>query len=132
MALRHLHPLDTVSGVQGRLKNLGYPVDTLNGELDGKTRAALRRFRADQHLSEGDELDDALMSALQRVYGHRAGGRATAGGRWSAPGAALRGRLRGQRLEPGRGALGPHGAGVVERRAPRGIPLLPVRALLKE
>lgn len=70
VALRHLHPLDTVSGVQGRLKNLGYAVDQVNGELDGMTRSALRRFRADQRLSEGEELDDALRSALQRVYGH--------------------------------------------------------------
>lgn len=70
ISLRHLHPLDTVTGVQGRLQNLGYPVEEVNGELDGPTQAALQRFRADQQLPSGAGIDDSLRSALQRVYGH--------------------------------------------------------------
>lgn len=47
LQIRHLDPLDTVSGVQGRLANLGYdpgPIDNIKGPL---TKAAIERFQAD-------------------------------------------------------------------------------------
>lgn len=68
--LRSVDPLSTLSGVQGRLRNLGYPVREVTGTLDAATRAALARFRADQGLPPGEEVDAGVESALRTAYGH--------------------------------------------------------------
>lgn len=51
IAIGHLDPVDTITGVQGRLMNLGYRCD-VTGELDEATRRALRAFRAKEKLPE--------------------------------------------------------------------------------
>lgn len=69
--LRALDPIDTVSGVQARLRNLGYTIPAVSGEIDSSTRAALARFRKEHGLSGDDaEPDQPLRSALESAYGH--------------------------------------------------------------
>ena len=67
--IAHLDPIDTVTGVQARLSNLGY----LSGEVDGKggerTRAALKQFQAKYKLEETGEITDETRAKLKEVYG---------------------------------------------------------------
>lgn len=67
-----LAPLDTVAGVQTRLRNLGYlgyaREDDL-GSLGETTRDAIRRFRFDHDLPEGDGIDETLRAALRDEHG---------------------------------------------------------------
>jgi N-acetylmuramoyl-L-alanine amidase len=59
----HIDPVDVLSGVQGRLRNLGYrcPVGPLTGSVDDPTLSAVRAFRAKHDLPEvappGDDPD---------------------------------------------------------------------------
>ncbi|RWC28801.1 peptidoglycan-binding protein [Mesorhizobium sp.] len=59
---------DTVARVQQQLKDLGY---TEVGGVDGKagdfTAAAIRAFRSDNGLPDGDGIDDDLLLALQKA-----------------------------------------------------------------
>jgi N-acetylmuramoyl-L-alanine amidase len=60
-----LDPIDSVSGVQGRLNNLGYRVGAVDGTLNPATRQALKEFQ--RSLGRTDptgEIDDATRSAL--------------------------------------------------------------------
>lgn len=50
MKLGHLNPIETVSGVKGRLNNLGYPCGELNDEEDEIYRDAVIQFQADKGL----------------------------------------------------------------------------------
>jgi hypothetical protein len=75
LAIGHLNPLDPdtpdggVSGAQGRLRNLGYPVGPVDGISGAKTQASLRYFQADEHLPETGELDAATRAKLIAVHG---------------------------------------------------------------
>lgn len=68
LLLGHLDPHDTVSGVQSRLRNLGFGGD-VTGTLDDATRAVILRFRVANSLStDGDPLDDALANKLRDLH----------------------------------------------------------------
>jgi hypothetical protein len=69
LALGHLDPHDEVSGVQGRLRGLGFYFGAVDGELGPKTRAALQRFQKAKGLTVTGEADDATMSALRDAFG---------------------------------------------------------------
>jgi hypothetical protein len=69
LALGHLDPHDEPSGVQGRLRGLGFYFGAVDGELGPRTRAALQRFQAAKGLSVTGEADEATMSALRDAYG---------------------------------------------------------------
>ena len=60
----HLDPLSTVSGVQGRLANLGYRSGDERGELGPLTKRALRDFRHDHELDPTPAIDDEMRSSL--------------------------------------------------------------------
>ncbi|MEM7151564.1 MAG: peptidoglycan-binding protein [Myxococcota bacterium] len=60
----HLDPLSTVSGVQGRLANLGYYSGDERGELGPLTKRALRDFRHDHELEPMATIDDEMRSSL--------------------------------------------------------------------
>lgn len=70
LQLRHLDPIETLSGAQARLNNLGYeagPVDGLDGPL---TQAAARAFQADYPPLEVDGIIGPKTRAeLEEVYG---------------------------------------------------------------
>ncbi len=64
-----LNPIETVSGVQARLFNLGIdpgPVDDLIGPL---TRGAVRVFQHEHDLTANGELNDATRDALRDAHG---------------------------------------------------------------
>jgi hypothetical protein len=62
----HIDPADTVSGLQGRLSNLGYPCP-LSGELDDETRDALKAFQMAYKLELTGSLDDATKAKIMEV-----------------------------------------------------------------
>ena len=62
--LRHLDPSSEISGAQGRLLMLGYDVDAIDGNMNDKTRSALKAFQADNGLDVTGELDDATQAKL--------------------------------------------------------------------
>jgi hypothetical protein len=59
---------DTVMRVQKQLKDLGYTeVGAVDGKIGTMTATAIRAFRAENGLPEGDQIDDALLLALQKA-----------------------------------------------------------------
>lgn len=67
--LGHVDPIDTVAGVQGRLLALGNDCGEDDGVLGMAARQAIFRFRRDNGLPPGVEIDDALRGKLQAVFG---------------------------------------------------------------
>jgi hypothetical protein len=69
LKLGHLDPVDTLSGMQARLNNLGYdcgPVDNADGPL---TQAAVRAFQKDHNLDVDGIPGPQTQSALAGEYG---------------------------------------------------------------
>ncbi|MFZ4574888.1 MAG: peptidoglycan-binding protein [Phycisphaerales bacterium] len=70
LQVRHLDPLDTISGVQARLNNLGYesgPVDNIQGPI---TTEAIKRFQADYPpLAVDGIVGPHTRGKLKEVYG---------------------------------------------------------------
>lgn len=70
-----LNPLDAdvadggISGAQARLANLGYPITTIDGQLNEETAAALTQFQSAMELTESGTLDDDTRKALVKIYG---------------------------------------------------------------
>jgi hypothetical protein len=62
--LGHINPVEYLSGVQARLKNLGYFKGQISGTMDDETRDALRVFQSAQGLSATGEPDQATRDAL--------------------------------------------------------------------
>lgn len=62
-------PDDGISGVQGRLWNLGYDTGPIDGVLGKRTAAALRHFQEDQHLPVTGRADPATVARLVQVHG---------------------------------------------------------------
>jgi N-acetylmuramoyl-L-alanine amidase len=58
-----------VSGVQGRLRNLGYPTGAIDGLMGPKTSQAIRYFQADEALPVTGEMDSATRKCLIQRYG---------------------------------------------------------------
>jgi hypothetical protein len=69
IALGGLDPSDSVTGVQGRLRNLGYDVGEIDGEVGAKTRAALCAFQAEHGLPETGEVDEETCRKLKDEHG---------------------------------------------------------------
>lgn len=69
LRLGHLDPHDEPTGVQARLRGLGFYFGKVDGEIGPKTQAALRRFQKAQGSSVTGELDDATRSSLRDVFG---------------------------------------------------------------
>lgn len=72
--LGHLNPVeevhdDGVSGIQGRLANLGYYEGESTGVLDEATEEAIRAFQADQDIAVDGAVTDELCAALTKAHG---------------------------------------------------------------
>jgi N-acetylmuramoyl-L-alanine amidase len=66
----HLDPIDTVSGVQARLKNLGYDPGPIDGEEGPRTRAAVRAFQGDFPPLKADGIcGPKTRQKLKEIYG---------------------------------------------------------------
>ncbi|PRP90834.1 putative peptidoglycan binding domain protein [Enhygromyxa salina] len=69
LEIGHLDPHDEPTGVQSRLRGLGFYFGEVDGELGPKTRAALERFQKARGLERSGEADDATASALRDDFG---------------------------------------------------------------
>ena len=69
LKLKELDPVDSTSGIQARLANLGYGPGPINGEHNHKTRAALAWFQKSHNLKATGEPDDQTKEKLVEVYG---------------------------------------------------------------
>jgi hypothetical protein len=62
--LGYMNPVDYASGLQARLKNLGYYKGEITGSMDDETRAAIRRFQREQGQEETGDTNPDLLDAL--------------------------------------------------------------------
>jgi hypothetical protein len=69
LMLGHLDPHDTPSGIQQRLRALGFYFGKVDEDVGVHTQAALRRFQTKQGLSVTGEADEATVNALRDAYG---------------------------------------------------------------
>lgn len=65
--LRHLDPTSEISGLQGRLRHLGYAVGPADGTLDPRGEEALRAFQSEHGLDVTGELDQATQDKLREL-----------------------------------------------------------------
>lgn len=66
--LGYMNPLDYTSGVQARLKNLGYFRGDIGGSMNDETHEAIRRFQGDHSLEVTGEPDAATRDALNAAH----------------------------------------------------------------
>jgi hypothetical protein len=66
--LGHLDPVDTPTGIQQRLRNLGFGCD-LSREFDLQTADAARTFQSRHALNPTGEFDQAFRDKLKEVHG---------------------------------------------------------------
>ncbi len=64
-----LDPVQTVSGAQGRLRNLGFAPGPIDGIWGPQTEAAIRQFQTVQNLEITGEIDGATRDKLVQVHG---------------------------------------------------------------
>jgi hypothetical protein len=63
----HLDPIEEITGVQKRLKNLGFKCKE-TGKSDDATNSAVSAFR-EKHKLEGEGIDDKLRDKLKTIHG---------------------------------------------------------------
>ena len=63
LKIGHLDPAETVTGIQQRLQNLGFPC-SISGELDGRTRAALQEFKSAKEQDSQTQVDEDELHQL--------------------------------------------------------------------
>lgn len=68
LEIGYLDPLETLTGVQGRLNNLGFDCGSRDGILGPKTTAALEAFQAKYGLQATGELDSATRNKLREIH----------------------------------------------------------------
>ncbi|HUI54595.1 MAG TPA: peptidoglycan-binding domain-containing protein [Bryobacteraceae bacterium] len=69
MALGNLDPITEITGVQGRLINLGYPCGAIDGQLSPMTAAAIRAFQDCVSLPATGDVDRATRDAILQAHG---------------------------------------------------------------
>ena len=69
--LGRLDPLSTISGVQGRLGNLGFYSGPVDGKMSEELERAIRDFKAHQDPKKEPDgkLDDAARKAIRKAHG---------------------------------------------------------------
>jgi hypothetical protein len=67
--LGHLDPVDEVSGVQARLRNLGFLAGEPSGKMDDATRNAIAAFQKSRDAPSSGELDQSTKDALKSSFG---------------------------------------------------------------
>jgi peptidoglycan hydrolase-like protein with peptidoglycan-binding domain len=69
LTIGHLDPWDTISGAQGRLRNLGYDPGPIDGALGPRTRSVVRAFQRARGLSITGDLDRNTLETLKETHG---------------------------------------------------------------
>lgn len=69
LKLGYLDPVSEDSGVQSRLKNLGFICGKADGDMQEKTIAAIKKFQAKAGLSVTGEIDQSTKDALVQEHG---------------------------------------------------------------
>ena len=69
LELGHLDPIDSVSGLQARLNNLGFDCGKVDDILGPKSIAALQAFQKRQELKITGEADSITLEELENEYG---------------------------------------------------------------
>jgi hypothetical protein len=69
LSLGNLDPLNTISGVQDRLNNLGFNCGIERGIVDDQTHMAIRLFQKKYELPEDGEIGDQLKQKLKEMSG---------------------------------------------------------------
>jgi hypothetical protein len=69
LKLGHLDPIDETTGIQGRLRSLGYYEGSLNGQLDDETKEALKVFQRSNDLEATGEADGQTKALLIKMTG---------------------------------------------------------------
>lgn len=64
-----LDPVTELSGIQGRLRNLGLYEGPVDGKMSGELEEAIKLFQERNKLDPTGRVDDALKSALQNAHG---------------------------------------------------------------
>jgi hypothetical protein len=67
--LGNLDPIHEVSGVQGRLRNLGFYNGSIDGELTDETVQAIQDFQVENELEPTGEPDSQTLDMLKKRYG---------------------------------------------------------------
>ncbi len=67
--LGHLDPVDTPTGVQARLNNLGFSCGAVDGKIGPMTISALQAFQRAQGLDPSGKPDGATLQQLKNHYG---------------------------------------------------------------
>lgn len=65
----HLDPVDTISGVQARLRALGFDGGPIDGEHGDRTTAGIRAFQAAHGLEQNGEPGPTLHAKLEELHG---------------------------------------------------------------
>ena len=68
MQLGHLDPVDKPTGIQARLKNLGYDPGPIDGVIGPLTTAAIKGFQAKTHLVEDGIAGPITQAKLKEVH----------------------------------------------------------------
>jgi hypothetical protein len=69
LVLGDMDPIETISGVQGRLRNLGFDCGTIDGNLSPQLEAALKAFQEKHGLTVTGQADEATKNKLKEVHG---------------------------------------------------------------
>jgi len=69
LKLGHLDPITEVTGLQARLRQLGYYPGAVDGDYGEYTALAVWGFQLSQGLAPTGEADSATLSALEKSYG---------------------------------------------------------------
>lgn len=65
----HVDPIEEISGVKSRLRNLGFYDGEIDDELDAEATLALAEFQDSVHLTANGELNSQTRDALVRTHG---------------------------------------------------------------
>lgn len=69
LKLGHCDPLSVITGIQARLKNLGYYGGLVDGAIGKHTKQALGEFQHDHDLKVTSQIDEATRNQLKSEHG---------------------------------------------------------------
>lgn len=68
LKLGHLNPITTISGVQARLSNLGFPVGEIDGQMGPETTSAILAFQIVHGLTASGVIDNNVQQKLKQLH----------------------------------------------------------------